>query len=166
MNFDLILGGAFLTLTAIILALRTKCNFLVLALCSGYVLANTLRGDIYDLTNSLNFSLPGISIAQALQLLITLLPAGLVAGRFYKSQRGVSLVQQLAPAFGTVGLLFVFAEPILEGANFQSSLDASVLWGAFIQYRVAIIIYAISVSIIGIMIEHKAPKRGRPRKKE
>ena len=166
MNSDLILGGSFLALTALILLLRTKCNFLVLALCSGYVLANTLQGNLYDLSNKININVPGISLAQLLQLLVTLLPAILVAIRFYKSQRGISLVQQFAPAFATVGLIVVFAQPVLEQSSAKSTLDGSVFWGLFTQYRVWIILFAIGVSLLGILLERSsAPKRGRPRKK-
>ena len=166
MNFDLILGVIILLLTAVILALRTRCNFLVMALCGGFVLANTLQGNIYDLTDKLNFSIPGISLAQVLQLIVTLLPAIIVALRFYKSQRGISLLQQLAPAIGAVGLVVVFAQPILEESNLSSTLDSSVLWGMFTDYRTWVILFAIGMSLLGILVESSGPKRGRPKKKD
>lgn len=167
MSFDLIFGVIFLLLTALILALRTRCNFLVLALCSGYVLSSTLSSTINDLVGANNMSVGGISVADFVKLFMTLLPAILVAGRFYKSQRGVSLLQQLAPALGSVGLVAVFVQPYLEESVLSSSLDNSALWAVFQTHRTAVILYAIVVSMLGILLDGGGgKKRGRPRKSE
>ena len=167
MNFDLIFGVIILALIAIILMMRTRSGFLTLALCGGYVLAGTLNESIFNLSKSITFSLPGVTVAQLLQLIVTLIPAIIVGAHFYKSQRGISLLQQLAPTIGAVGLLIVFAQPILEQSTLRTTLDNSPLWGLFTSYRTYIIIYALAIGLFGIMLDGKSdhkPKRGRPKK--
>jgi uncharacterized membrane protein len=108
-----------------------------------------------------------VTFAQLLQLIVTIIPAVIVGAHFYKSQRGLSLIQQLAPTIGIVGLLIVFIQPILESSSLKTTLANSPLWGLFTSNRTYVIIYALSVSLFGILLdgkgEHK-PKRGRPKK--
>ncbi len=148
------------------LALRTRGGFVILGLCGGYVLASTLSENIFNLTKTIGVTLPGITLAQIVQLVVTLIPAIIVAMHFYKSQRGLNLLQQLAPSVGVVGLLIVFAQPILEQSSLKLTLQNSQLWSLFNDYRTYIIFYALSVSLMGILLDGhtKKPKRGRPKK--
>lgn len=166
MNFDLILGGSLLAVFAVLLLIGTRCSFVILALCGGNLLAENLKADIFELTTKTSLSIPGVPLPEVILLVITLLPAIIVAGHFYKSQHGLGSVTQLAPALGAVGLIVVFIQPILERSSLKQSLDNSPLWGLFETYRSYIIIYALVISLIGIMIDGKGHRKDRRHKKK
>lgn len=166
MSVDLILGVVILAVLAGLLLMGTRCSFVTLALCGGSVLADNLRSGIQTAAGKVSVTIPGVSLAQILQLAVTVLPAVLVALHFYHSQKGLGVAQQAAPAVGATGLLVVFVQPVLTQSRLSASLDNSPLWSLINSYHSVIITYALVISLVGIMLESKPHRRRRRRSKK
>ena len=161
MSFDLIFGVILLAIFGALLLTGVRCAFVILALAGGNLLADNLKSNVFSLTSGTSISIPGVPLPELILLLITLFPAIIVSIHFYRSQRGLSLVTQLAPAIGAVGLIVVLTQPLLERSNLAYTLSNSPLWGLFETYRSYIIIYALVISLVVIMLDGRGHKHKR-----
>jgi hypothetical protein len=171
MNGDLIVIIFIAVVTILLVVIETHVAFVILALCSGYVLREFAANQTYDLLAGV-VSPTEFPLYEVVHVTLTLLPAILIAHRFRRTQRGVSrFVQQLVPALALTLLLVVFLIDILPDDVSNKVRDNAYLAGVFDSFAWVVIVFAISTAMFDVLVKHagdgSSKKRGpgRPPKR-
>lgn len=161
----------FVAVSILLLAFaKTHIAFVILALCSGYVVSAFAGESVFDFFN--NWISPAeFPLFEAVQTVLILLPALLIAYRFRSTQTGLGrFMQQFVPALALTLLAVVFMIDIVALEPSSSIREESYLVGSFEDFAPLFVIFAIATALFDVLVKHanepirKKRGRGRPPK--
>ncbi len=154
----------FLTVSA------THLAFVILSLCSGYILSTFVGPSLSDFINNFIGS-NNLPILNIVNITLLLIPPIMIGYRFKKTQKGVGrFIQQLLPALALTMLAAVFIVDLLPNGSVDSVRRSSYLAGGIEGFAPMLVIFAISVALFDVLIKHandpirKKRGPGRPKK--
>lgn len=165
MNGDFLVLIFIAAVTLLLVILKTHVAFVILALCSGYVLREFAGNQTYDLLANVVSPIE-FPLYEVVNVSLILLPALLIAYRFRGTQRGVSrLFEQLVPALSLTLLLVVFLIDILPNDVSNKVKDNAYLAGIFDTFAWVMIVFAISTALFDVLIKHAGDYSGRKKRR-
>ena len=161
----------FIAISIILLAFaKTHIAFMMLALCTGYVLSQFTGDDVFDFFSRWvsNSEFP---LYEVVNICLIVAPALMIGFRFRYTQTGVGrFVQQLIPALALTLLAVVFIVNILPIETTDRVREESYLIGSFEDFAPIVVLFAVSTSLFDVLVKHanepirKKRGRGRPKK--
>jgi hypothetical protein len=166
MDIDLIITASLVSLSLLILILRTNVSLGIMGLCAGYVFSDLLGDEIVSLVikqDSIDSNFPLIS---AVSITLVLLPALLILYRFRRHQIGRTF-QHFVPSIGfsLLATLFIFTNLPLSAENYLR--DESVVFQQFEYFEVLIAAAVVGIAIVDVVLhdgEHKRKYKKRHKK--
>lgn len=161
----------FIAVSIILLAFaKTHIAFVVLALCTGYVLSQFAGDSVFDFFSNWvsNSEFP---LYEVVNIILIIAPALLIGFRFRNTQTGVGrFVQQLIPALALTLLAVVFIVDTLPIETSDTIREESYLIGSFEDFAPIVVLFAVSTALFDVLVKHanepirKRRGPGRPRK--
>ena len=171
MNADFLIL-IFIAVSIILLAFaKTHIAFVMLALCTGYVLSQFTGDSVFDFFSTWvsNGEFP---LYEIVNITLILLPALLIGIRFRSTQTGVGrFFQQIIPALALTLLAVVFIVDTLPIETSDRIREESYLIGSFEDFAPILVLFAIATALFDVLVKHaNEPVRkrrgpGRPRRK-
>ncbi len=170
MNADFLIL-IFIAVSVLALAVaKTHIAFVMLALCTGYVLSQFTGQSVFDFLGTW-VSNEEFPLLEIVSISLILLPALLVGFRFRKTQTGVSrFLQQLMPALALTMLAVVFIVDVIPQDRNPEVRGESYLIGSFEDFAPPLVLFAVGTALFDVLVKHaNEPIRrkrgpGRPRK--
>lgn len=170
MNPDFIIL-IFVAVSVLLLAFaKTHIAFVVLALCTGYVLSQFTGESVVDFFGTW-VSNEEFPLIETVNTALVLLPAILIGFRFRHTQKGVGrFLQQLIPALGLTMLAVVFVVDVIPQDTTSDVRGESYLIGSFEDFAPALVLFAVAIALFDVLVKHanepirKRKGPGRPRK--
>ena len=161
----------FIAISIVLLAfVKTHIAFVMLALCTGYVLSQFTGESVFDFFSNWvsNSEFP---LFETVNIALILIPAILIGFRFRHTQTGVGrFIQQIVPAMALTMLAVVFIVDVLPQDRSSSIEEESYLIGSFQDFAPVLVLFAVATAFFDVMIKHanepirKKRGPGRPRK--
>lgn len=147
----LLLGFIAITATGLVL-IRTHIAFVILALCSGYVLSQFAGVEVFDFFK-IWISPNEFPLYELISLTLLFLPTLMIAYRFRRTQTGFSRsLQQLLPAVSLTMIAAVFVVDII--AIDDSFTRDSIVARLIDNFSAFLIMLAIGVALFDVLIKH------------
>ena len=150
---------------------KTHVAFVMLALCSGYVLSQFAGDSVFDFFSTWvsNSEFP---LFEIVNILLVIAPAVLIGFRFRQTQTGIGrIVQQVVPAIALTLLAVVFLIDIMPPERTDSLRGESYLIGSFEDFGAIFVLFAVATAMFDVLVKHaNEPVRkrrgpGRPKKR-